>query len=88
MINATSIRDREVININDGRKLGIVSDVEIDFAQGKVTSIIIPGTGKILGLFGGENDLVLPWSCIKKVGSDVILVDIPPETIVDDEGDE
>jgi YlmC/YmxH family sporulation protein len=76
MINATSIRDREVININDGRKLGIVSDVEIDFGQGKIISIVIPGPGKLMGLFGKDNDIVIPWKNIKKVGIDVILVDI------------
>lgn len=76
MINATSIRDREVINIKDGRKLGIVSDVEIDFGQGKIISIVIPGPSKLMGLFGRDNDLVIPWNNIKKVGIDVILVDI------------
>lgn len=85
MINAASIRDREVINIRDGRRLGIVADVEIDFGQGKITSIIIPGTGKFLGLFGGDNDIVVPWSCIKKVGVDVILVDIDDDIKQDKE---
>lgn len=80
MINATSIRDREVINIKDGRKLGIVSDVEIDFGQGKITSIVIPGPSKFMGLFGKDNDLVIPWNNIKKVGIDVILVDISDNT--------
>jgi YlmC/YmxH family sporulation protein len=65
-----------VINIKDGRKLGIVSDVEIDFEQGKITSIIIPGSGKFISFFGRDNDTVIPWNCIKKIGVDVILVDI------------
>lgn len=76
MINASNIKDREVINIRNGRKLGIVSDVEIDFEQGKITSIVIPGPGKFISFFGKDNDVIIPWSSIKKVGSDVILVDI------------
>lgn len=76
MINASSIREREVINIRDGRKLGVVADVEIDFEQGRITSLIIPGPGKFIGLFGKDNDIVIPWSCIKKIGVDVVLVDI------------
>lgn len=76
MINASCIKDREVINIRNGRRLGVVSDVEIDFEQGKITSIIIPGPGKFISLFGKDNDTTIPWSCIKKIGDDVILVDI------------
>ncbi|MDI6617662.1 MAG: YlmC/YmxH family sporulation protein [Clostridiales bacterium] len=76
MINANSIREREVINIRDGRKIGIVSDVEIDFEQGKITSIIIPGPGKFIGLFGKDNDIIIPWDKIRKIGADVILVDL------------
>lgn len=75
MVNASNIRDREVININDGRKLGIVSDVEIDFEEGKIISIIIPRPGRFLDFFGRDSDMVIPWNCIKKIGVDVILVD-------------
>jgi sporulation protein, YlmC/YmxH family len=75
MINAANIRDREVINIKDGRKLGVVADVEIDFIQGRITSLIIPGPGKFMGIFGGDNDIIIPWESIKKIGVDVILVE-------------
>ena len=76
MINAMNIRDREVINIKDGRKLGVVSDVEIDFEEGRIVSIMLPGPGRFMGLFGKDTDIVIPWSNIKKVGIDVILVEI------------
>lgn len=75
MVNASNIRDREVINIKDGRKLGVVADVEIDFEEGKITSIIIPKPGRFMGIFGNDNDLIIPWTSIKKIGVDVILVD-------------
>ena len=79
MINATNIRDREVININDGRKVGVVTDIEIDFEQGRIISIIIPGPGKIINFWGKSTDIIIPWSYIKKVGADVILVDMDEE---------
>ena len=87
MINAASIRDREVINIRDGRKIGVISDVEIDFEQGKITSVIIPGPGRFIGLFGKDNDIIIPWSCIKKIGTDVVLVDMDDSDIPDDEAE-
>lgn len=76
MVSAANLRDREVINVRDGKRLGIVADVEIDFVQGKITSIIIPGPGKFMGLFGSDRDIVIPWDHIKKIGVDVILVDM------------
>ncbi len=87
MINAASIRDREVINIRNGKKIGIISDVEIDFEQGKITSVIIPGPGRFIGLFGKDNDIVIPWSSIRKIGTDVVLVDMddPDEPDNEDE---
>lgn len=80
MINASSIKDREVINIRNGKKLGVVSDVEIDFEQGKITAIILPGPGKFINFFGKDNDVSIPWNCIKKVGNDVILVDMEDDS--------
>ncbi|KPU44028.1 PRC-barrel domain protein [Oxobacter pfennigii] len=75
MINAANIRDREVVNLRDGRKLGVVTDVEIDFEEGRITSIIIPGPGRFINFFSKEKEIVIPWNQIKKVGVDVILVD-------------
>lgn len=75
MIKISELKQREVINVNDGRRLGIVYDVEIDLENGKADAIIIPGTGRILGLFSKESDMVISWEDIKKIGTDVILID-------------
>lgn len=65
-----------MINIADGKRLGFVYDVEIDMNKGVIESIIVPGPGKFLGLFGRDTDYVIPWNSIKKVGDDIILVDM------------
>lgn len=75
MVKLSDIREKEVININDGTKLGYVYDFQLDLTKGKVTAIIIPGPGKILGMFGRTNDLIIKWSKIIKLGKDAILVD-------------
>ncbi|MDD4503757.1 MAG: YlmC/YmxH family sporulation protein [Clostridiaceae bacterium] len=75
MVKISELKQREVININDGRRLGIVYDVEIDMEKGKIDAIVIPGTGRILGLFSKESDIVVNWENIKKIGTDVILID-------------
>lgn len=75
MVKISEIKQREVININDGKRLGIVYDVEIDMDNGRIDAIVIPGTGRILGLFSKESDIVVSWENIKKIGTDVILID-------------
>ena len=75
MVKISEIKQKEVININDGRRLGIVNDVEINMETGELEAIIIPGSGKLLGFFSKENDIVINWSSIKKIGVDVVLVD-------------
>lgn len=69
-------KHKEVININDGRRLGFVQDVTANLEDGMITSIIVPGNVKFLGMFAGNNDIVIPWQNIKCIGEDIILVDI------------
>ena len=69
-------KHKEVININDGKRLGFVQDVTADLESGVITSIIVPGNTKLLNMFSGNTDIVIPWQNIKCIGDDVILVEI------------
>lgn len=69
-------KHKEVININDGKRLGFVQDVTADLKTGVITSIIVPGNNKLLNMFSGNNDIVIPWQNIRCIGDDVILVEI------------
>ena len=69
-------KHNEVISINDGRKLGYVQDVCADLETGNITSIIVPGSNKLMGIFSGGNEVVIEWQKIKCIGEDVILVDV------------
>ena len=70
----SELRYKEVIDIHSGFRLGYVCDAEYDDAEGRILSLITPGRAKIFGLFGREDDYVLPWTCIARVGRDIILV--------------
>ena len=72
-------KHKEVINICDGRKLGYVQDVCAYLKTGSITSIIVPGNSKLINLFAGNNDIVIPWQNIKCIGEDIILVEINKE---------
>ena len=76
MINDFSdLRYKEVIDVHSGFRLGYVCDAEFDDAEGRLISLITPGRAKFFGLLGREDDYVLPWGCIVRIGGDIILVD-------------
>lgn len=76
MLKTSDLRVREVINIEDGRRLGMMTDLEVDLEEGRVTALIVPGPARFFGLFGRERDYVIPWEKIVKIGVDVILVEM------------
>ncbi|MBQ0133853.1 MAG: YlmC/YmxH family sporulation protein [Clostridiales bacterium] len=69
------LRYREVINTRTGQRLGYVSDVLLDADTGRITALLVPGPTKFFGLLGREEDYVLPWTGISRLGEDIILVD-------------
>lgn len=69
-------KHKEVININNGKRLGYVQDVCADLETGAITDIIVPGERKIKAMFSNSNDIVIEWARIRCIGEDVILVDI------------
>ncbi len=80
MVRASDLRLRDVVNIPDGSRLGLISDFELDLETGKVVSFVVPGPGRFLGLFGRETEYVIPWERVRKIGADVILVELPGYT--------
>ena len=79
MVKFSELRCKEVICVSDGQRLGFVSDVEIEIPEGVIKCILVPGPCRFLGLFGRKDDFVIPWNCIRRIGPDIILVDVRPE---------
>ena len=57
------LRDKEVVNI----------------CSGEVEAVIIPGPGKICGFLGTDCEYVIPFGCIRKIGPDIVIVEIQEE---------
>lgn len=77
IVKISDLRVREVINVVDGRRLGVIKDIDIDLDEGTIRAIIVPGEGKLFGVFSGRGeDLYVPWESIRKIGIDVILVEL------------
>ncbi len=74
MVRISEFQIKDVVNISDGKKLGNIGDIEINLETGKIETIIIGNTGRLLGFFGREEEIAIPWNQIVKIGTDVILV--------------
>jgi YlmC/YmxH family sporulation protein len=74
MVKISEFQIKDVVNVADGKKLGNIGDIEINLTTGKIEAVIVTGNGKVLGFFGREEDIVIPWKNIIKIGQDVILV--------------
>lgn len=70
------LQEKTVINIRNCKCLGNVIDLDIDTKDGCVCALILPGPGRFLGIFCREYELFVPWHHVKKIGPDIILVDI------------
>lgn len=77
---------KDVINIVDGKKLGHISDIELDLRQGRIDSIVIPQIQKMFGFFGSTgSEITIPWRNIVKIGTDVVLVRLEEAKVIRDE---
>jgi len=73
---------KEIININDGARLGVVgeTDLAIDVETGIIQSIILPRKSGMLNFLSEKQELVIPWEAVKKVGMEVIIVTLDQAT--------
>ncbi len=78
-IRFSQLQCKEVICITDGARLGFVEDVQISLPEGDVCAIIVPAPGRFLGIAGPREDFVIPWRCIRRIGPDIVLVDVKCE---------
>ena len=76
-VSTCDLRNKEIINLCDGSRLGCPTDFEFCVSDGKITAIIIEGPGGFLG-FGKNDNIIIPWSQIECVGEDAILVKLSP----------
>ena len=72
------LRNKEVINIKNGARLGYVSDVEVDTCDARLVAIVIYGRARLFGLLGREDDCIIDWCDIEIIGEDSILVKCTP----------
>ena len=75
LCSTADLREKEVINLCDGMRLGYATDFEIEICEARVVSLIIPAETGFFGFPKGDC-LVIPWEKIECIGEDTILVKV------------
>ena len=74
----SDLQNKSIVNVNDGRNIGSIIDVNIDEISGNIISFVIEPSKtffKFLGK-GSGSDTEISWKSITKIGEDVILVKV------------
>ena len=74
------IRNKEIISIKSGCRLGYTDDIEFDNCSAKICRLIIYGRPRLFGLFGRCEDFCVRWCDIEVIGEDTILVSCEPSS--------
>ncbi|MCX7695174.1 MAG: YlmC/YmxH family sporulation protein [Caloramator sp.] len=74
-ITLSQLRQMEVIDVVSGKKLGFISDIIFDDGFNRIESIVLPPEGGIFSIFKKKEEIIIPWSSIKTLGIDVILIE-------------
>ncbi|MBP3793743.1 MAG: YlmC/YmxH family sporulation protein [Ruminococcus sp.] len=77
----SGLRNKEVVDLRSGMKLGFVDDAELDTVSGKIVSLVVYGKPRAFGIMGRDDDIVIKCTDIQLIGEDIILVDFEQKTI-------
>jgi len=74
----STIGGKEIVNLCDGSRLGVIaeSDLLIDERTGRIISLLIPDKKGIFSFFSNESSLEIPWESVKKIGNDMIIIEV------------
>ena len=67
------LKNKEVINVCSGKRLGYICDLTLDITCGRILSIIVPGDMRVFS-FKKPELINIPWCNIERIGNDTILV--------------
>ena len=71
----TALREKDVINVCDGKKIGFICDLLIDIDCGRIEAIFV--SEHFFGFAAQKSPVKIPWEKISCVGADTILVNLP-----------
>ncbi len=75
----SELKQKDVINILDGRRLG--KPIDVTFTENAcIEALVVPDSFNLLGFIKqSKNGVAIPWERVRRIGDDVILVELSPE---------
>lgn len=70
------LRDKEVVSILSGKRLGHVCDLVFEYGSGRVLGLVVPGEKKFLRKV---DDVFIPLTLVERIGDDCVLVRLETE---------
>lgn len=70
----SDLQNKDIVNTEDGKKIGKIIDVVID-ETGNMKALVVQRI-KVINIFSNSAELEVRWDQIKKIGEDVILVNL------------
>lgn len=73
----SKLSGKEIVSLPDCERLGYLGDCDmiIDQETGKIKSLVVPEGRGQLSFFVDKRYLEIPWERVKKIGSDMIIID-------------
>lgn len=72
----SELQRKNIVNIKDGKLIGKIIDVEFDPSNGYMIHFVIEKPHFIMNIFNNNEEITIKFNQIKKMGEDVILIDI------------
>ena len=69
----SELQNKTVINLNDGKNIGNIIDLNID-EKGNAIGFIVEKHRFLISYFSNKKEFSVRWDQIEKIGEDVILV--------------
>jgi YlmC/YmxH family sporulation protein len=81
IMRLSELSGKEIVDVKKAERLGVLgqTDLEINENSGQIQALLIPSSLKWFGFRKQGGEIRVPWQHIKKIGSDMIIIDVQEE---------
>jgi YlmC/YmxH family sporulation protein len=81
----SELSGKEIVDVKKAERLGVLgqTDLEINESTGQIQALLIPSV-KWFGFRKQGGEIRVPWQHIKKIGTDMIIIDVHEEETVEE----
>lgn len=72
----SELQRKNIVELSTGKIIGRIIDIEFNIEDGKLKGLIVERSKYLKSIFSSEMDLIIKYEEIKKIGEDVILVEV------------